>query len=688
MFLSEKIIFLFLALSIFSNKIQAQECEESPDLLFDFQVVGPLEPGSQFFIECFVTDFTEVSTFQYTFSYDQNVIQFDQLDNTGSPLIGSVEGNFTTDILNSGNIPIIWTNLYAEGQTLSPNTAIFKIFFNVIGQPKDCTYFEINSTQIMYEIGFELNSGSVCTETEKINFQVSGDDLCIGCGYDVFFNTNLCQGNLDFFVCGGTEPYSYTIESSTQGVLFEGDINEGDTISYENLEEGEYILEVLNAQGVSSIIYINNEFFEAPIIFSDSLCTGESAYLSTFDFYSSYKWFGPEGNIIAPEDVDEPWMINITEGGTYTLTTNHKGCTQYTEYFWEQDEIILSPVVGFSICNSSSNGNSTIVDLSELILNAPGPFLIFKDGFLLSDILYDFEGETPGICEFSIILLELGPCPARTFELEIEVIDCGCPELTISPIGSFCNSDQIYLNLNNYLSPGTSQSGNFTILFEGEIANIQPNTIGELIIDNNLESGSYQLAYTLDTLIQGCANTVLSTFFIAESPSPIISNPGSVCNSDTTGEGTTIDLNNLITDAAGNWQDETGATLNSGIQDFNGQVPGFYNYTFTTIDAIAPCNNVSLNLEIEVIDCTISSSTEIDNPILNVFPNPTYGSFNIELSEKMEVQIFDVSGKMIIKNNLKVGLNFLQLEKEKNGIYFIEFYNDKKFHGVHKLIIY
>ncbi len=242
---------IILVLSLFFisiNGLKSQDCETlSNNLTWDFQIVStPLNPGDNFFIECYVTNFTQILSFQYTINFNPTVIEFENIDNLGSDLIGPVEVNSTPEALATGSLNTIWTNGNGEAQTIADGP-IFKIFFTVIGDPGDCSQWQITSNVVDLEIAWELPDGSLCIETVNINDVLTGGDLCVECGTDLTLITNACSGELEFTACGGTGPYNYNIEGP--GLDESGTIDAFEFISFSNLNDGLYIISLSDSAG-------------------------------------------------------------------------------------------------------------------------------------------------------------------------------------------------------------------------------------------------------------------------------------------------------------------------------------------------------------------------------------------------------------------------------------------------------
>ena len=684
------LLVIFSFFIIFSNNLKAQDCTEveelSNNLTWDFQISSDdLLPGDQFCIECVVDGFVDVLSFQYAFNYDPEILNFQNLDNLGSPLIGQIDGNFTQQAQEQGSIPILWTNGNGEGQTIPSNSSIFKLYFEVIGDAGSCSTWDINGSSVEIEIAFELPDGTVCPVLTDINDQLSGGDLCIACE-DLSILPSICSGVLDFSVCGGEPLYSYAIEGADNFLIL-GTITDGDTISIDLPEEGDYIISVTDGSGVNITELISYTIPEELIISGEVLCQGQTTTLSTLEGYSNYTWTNASGQNILPPDDEIPWEIIVTESGLYTLTTLQGSCVDSAQFNLQQQNTPVAQVEDFTVCNSSQLGESTTVDVEMLISNASSNYVIVDSiGVTLSSTVIDFDGQAAGIETYYVILEGTAPCPDIAIAMNIEIIDCGCPTLDLSSVGNFCNSTSSSINLYDFIGATTSLNGTFIIYTSiGELAQVQADSSGLLLMDENFEVGNYTVEYTLTDVPSACDDSTSQPFSVFETPETQFISLDDICNTDTLGQNTVLDLNNINVGTAGSWQDENENILTSNLIDFNGSQPGVYNYTFVNTDG--PCVIQYLSVSIEVLDCFPTSTNELEKTNLNIYPNPSNGIFNVELEQQMEFVVYDTNGRTVKMNALKAGMNLINLDHLVDGVYLIKFYTNENFIQYHKLII-
>ena len=81
-----------------------------------------------------------------------------------------------------------------------------------------------------------------------------------------------------------------------------------------------------------------------------------------------------------------------------------------------------------------------------------------------------------------------------------------------------------------------------------------------------------------------------------------------------------------------------------------------------------------------VFDVIISDISKIEDKIdINVFPNPSNSLITINIASDCTIEIIDMFGKVVLRQNLLKGLTKLNIEDFSPGYYFIKF---KTEHGV------
>ena len=69
---------------------------------------------------------------------------------------------------------------------------------------------------------------------------------------------------------------------------------------------------------------------------------------------------------------------------------------------------------------------------------------------------------------------------------------------------------------------------------------------------------------------------------------------------------------------------------------------------------------------------TTSVADHTESKILKVYPNPTSGQINIEVSEASAIEVIDLQGRVVATPSLKPGLNTIDLGYLTEGMYFLK----------------
>ena len=270
-------------------------------------------------------------------------------------------------------------------------------------------------------------------------------------------------------------------------------------------------------------------------------------------------------------------------------------------------------------CNASGTGDyPSVLDLSGLIsagdkggnwsnisgVNTSGPFSAL-----------DFEYVQPGTYAFEYTTNSaVAPCQEKAYTLQVEVVDCTCPDISYNPPGDLCN-DNGTLNLNSLITSAPPGSWSITQAPSGS----NPATIaGGIFQAGGRDPGQYFIRYSLSTPPPtGCPPSAEDVLTVIAAPSASLKPQLSACNSLTSGqEPTTLNFNDFLIsgDLGGSWTavGNSGATGSFPVLDFTGVAPGLYDFTYTTNSATAPCPEKSYTVKVLVRNCLC--------PDLNILP--------------------------------------------------------------------
>ena len=230
----------------------------------------------------------------------------------------------------------------------------------------------------------------------------------------IFGDTQFCLGGSTTLCATSNPDYQYNWST--------GETTECITI----LAAGNYSVEViLDDCSFQSSIQVSEISELEPIILGSDLCLGDSTILSTANNYTSYEWTNSNGEVIDPSNEMAPWQIEITEAGTYTVSVSDGACDGETQIVVDGIEPSAASVEDAFVCNNIESGQSTILDLTTFVIDAPGAFTILDPtGGSNPAHAYDFVGFDPGIYPFEVIVHGIGPCPDQVLNLLVEVSEC------------------------------------------------------------------------------------------------------------------------------------------------------------------------------------------------------------------------------------------------------------------------
>ena len=367
-----------------------------------------------------------------------------------------------------------------------------------------------------------------------------------------------------------------------------------------------------------------------------NFCTNSSSDVPLFSFLGqnvdqdgTFTVEDADGNPagIQPDATGQLTIDMTTAPGTYTLvyTFNNPvaGCDDFTSITFTVDApptpVIVTPD---PLCNSDATGGNTMIDLETLVSGAIG---FWKDdaGVQLASTIIDFNGQPTGqVTYFFETTDAIGECNNISPSVTISVIDCDCPVIGLSPLpGPLCQTDDA-VNIGSFLITGT-EAGQWSVTDPNGDAYTLGT--GSSFDPEGLEGGIYTFTYTLSgTVPATCIGFVTDSIEVIEQLQGVVLDAVSVCGSDLNPIfPTVIDLTAIpeLAGFSGSWS--APGNFNGGViddetaVDFTGVLPSDIIFTFTTDNAVAPCENLNINLVVNVANCdcpiVILTDTEVCN---------------------------------------------------------------------------
>ncbi|MCB0642045.1 MAG: gliding motility-associated C-terminal domain-containing protein [Phaeodactylibacter sp.] len=345
---------------------------------------------------------------------------------------------------------------------------------------------------------------------------------------------------------------------------------------------------------------------EVSFVADATVCEGETATLtlsvqaeSCVDITYTVS-DGSSGSLTCVGDGDQIQVPAGTDNLVVDITgvTDLNGCTSL-QFAQANIQVNLEPTATLeptaSVCNSTDSGMSTELNFDDFLLagDLSGTWANTSGAAITGSFpTVNFDGATPGSYVFTYTTASaLPPCSEQSFTMTVEVEDCVCPSLELSPAPPLCNNNGT-VDLTNFEI--TSAPGIWSI--SGMPAGSNPATLNGTDFDAaGADPGTYELTFTLvNAPPVGCPtfNTlevVVSEYLTAG----VAGAEAEFCESSVQ----VVSLADLLidADAGGAWAEtslvpSTPGAFNAGAGTFNtaGQTAASYTFSYT-LDPDAPC---------------------------------------------------------------------------------------------------
>ena len=461
-------------------------------------------------------------------------------------------------------------------------------FTNYIWSTNEMTSsISVNSPGLVFVTITDING---CTATGSVDV-TEQTSLSPNIGGDL----TLCPGDQVTLDAGsGFETYLWSDTSTDQSLAVS--------------TPGEYTVQVSDADGCTGsstveVVEVTPEPIDLPS--SVTICAGTTVDLEVDPLlFVSYNW----SNGLMSNSINVP-------AGIYSVdATDINGCTVSASVEVVEEQPIAEAIsTMFNVCNTTTQGSSTMVDLFDLITGDVSGSWTALDGAVSVDQggVVDFDGIAPGVYAFSYSIDNPSGslCVTFAFTVPVTVNDCNCPSLEISSNFEICNSESF--DLQNLVIAADPGGWSF-------VDGPQQLTVNNATLETiDAPAGSYTLRYTLDDPQDNCDAFQEVTLEIVEQ-----NNAGQpVAVNFCADQNLVIDLLDLIDEADNNGQwEETGVNpgailMGSGsdvsvnIQDLS---VGANEFTYT-IERNGPCPPASNIVIINVNESPVASAgSDID----------------------------------------------------------------------------
>ncbi|NNL91179.1 MAG: hypothetical protein HKO66_02985, partial [Saprospiraceae bacterium] len=367
-----------------------------------------------------------------------------------------------------------------------------------------------------------------------------------------------------------------------------------------------------------------------------------------------------------------------TPPGVYTLTFTLDDINQPAECsidssvtFVVFNELSAELASNVTVCNEDTGNGPDFIDLDDLFISGdPGTWSTNEMGLTIdADNVVSFTSQPLGDYRLFYFMEELNsPCDPVSIPLDITVRDCSCPELALAALPPLCNSGGTY-NLETLLTNPENEPGVWSI--NGPDDSV---LIGTSVFSDDRPAGTYELTFTFTNSLGGsCTNSISGDLEIIDPPSAEISEIESACNgTNITVFPTALDFTTFVSGSEGMWTaplNYNGGFIDDVMAvDFLDVNPGIYVFTYTTTTAIAPCDNVSYTMEVEVRNCNCPSVAFISpTPVCNDGPPVDLNSYIPPNSPEGEWSFVNGTPSVAIANGSIIDISVL------NGFYLFQY---------------
>ncbi len=304
---------------------------------------------------------------------------------------------------------------------------------------------------------------------------------------------------------------------------------------------------------------------------------------------------------------------STTPAGSYTLTYSLENvnippsCPTSNSVDFsinsEPEAIILEDA---SVCNLDTGNGADFIDLDDLYVSGATGDWTSSDLSLSIDVdnVVSFTNQALGNYTFFYLTNDAqSPCQNINYTSIISVIDCTCPTLELDPLDQLCSSGGS-LDLTSFLNNPESEPGNWSI--DGPDNSV---LVGNTINPTDAPAGIYTITFTFNSPIGGsCISEISQNLTIIDPPTAMINQQVIACNgTNISAFPVNIDLTTVVTGFPGFWT--APQEYNNGVIDdetnvnFEGVDPGIYLFTYSTNSAEAPCQDIDIILNLEVVNC-------------------------------------------------------------------------------------
>ena len=436
---------------------------------------------------------------------------------------------------------------------------------------------EVNSSG---NYGVFVTDASGCSGSDNVNVTVnSNPEPTIG------GSTTYCVGGSTILDAGaGYDSYLWSNTESTQSITVSNPGNYSVVVTDQNGCTGTEQVDVQESTSLNPVI-------SGALAF----CENDFTILDAGAGFDTYLW----------SDNSTGQTLQVDLAGNYGITvTDGQGCTGETTV--QVDEIAPPSAIlttDTSLCNTEAGGS--FLNLFDLIQSGDmnGTWEDVDNSGAVG-LFNDLNFNTIPAGDYTFLYTTnsaIAPCPETSYEVNVTVIDCSCPDVNFFNADPLCNGGDI-LDLTTI--ENTSEFGTWSIIQTP--AGVNPAVVTGTDFDaTNADIGEYILQFELiNQPPPGCTNSFQAAVFVESAVNAGTADlPLSYCFN----EDQDVDLSSLINgeDVGGSWTEISGTPSQGNAFDpttgsfsTNGQIPGTYTFQYEVSSTGACPNDIE---EVEVI---------------------------------------------------------------------------------------
>lgn len=474
------------------NAVSGEVCMTNP-FSFAVSVTDTASvPGDIVCVDFSVDNFVSLETMQFSVNWDQDIVQFVELQNPFS-LPGFNTGSFDDSNAPFGIMTVDWASQQGNGTSLPGETVIFSLCYQLIGESGECSPISITNTPDPInvvpansggiDIGLINNDGEICISPvlEFLPAIIGGVD----CPGD---NT----GSIDINIQGGSGSYNYMWSGGN--IVPPNDTNEDQS----GLTNGTYFLTVTDASFGNLVLDTflvvgTSPLAPVAIVPTDTVFPcGEIQMVVCGDGSSTgaqytYSWFpAVNGQGLVVPGTENTLCAGVIGAGNYVLevTDNSLGCSVYDTVTifsatapavvieasgsidCETDTVTLSGLgssfggnITYSWTTSDGNILPPTQDSLDALVDAPGTYFL---------TVTNTSSGCESVDSVMVAIDTISPIANAGMDLDL---DCGMNMGMLDGSGSSAGVEFLYewldpmgFFLSDLNSPNVSEAGTYTLI--------------------------------------------------------------------------------------------------------------------------------------------------------------------------------------------------------------------------------